>query len=105
MAKGSGKGKADQTGMIAAGCGAIYCMVCFFVIGLPMLIAGIVLVRFAAGDYDDNFKEASVSFVLQQLLLLSFILPHLPKQTPPPGHLSGDALPAGPPPPGPVACT
>ena len=56
---GSGRGKGgDQTGAIAAGCGAIYCMVCFFLVGLPMLIGGIVCVRIAAGDYDDRVEDA-----------------------------------------------
>lgn len=55
---GSGRGKGgDQSGAIAAGCCGIYCMVCFFLVGLPMLIGGIVCVRIAAGDYDDRIED------------------------------------------------
>ena len=56
MGQGRGKG-GDQTGAIAAGCGAICCMVCFFIVGLPIMIAGIVMIRIGEGDYDDSVRE------------------------------------------------
>ena len=57
MGKGRGKG-GDQTGAIAAGCCGIYCMVCFFLVGIPCFILGIIFVRIAAGDYDDRIEDA-----------------------------------------------
>ena len=56
MGVGRGKG-GDQSGAIAAGCCGICCMVCFFLVGVPMLITGIVFVRIHAGDYDDQVQE------------------------------------------------
>ena len=63
MGKGRGRGGVDQTGAIAAGCGAMCCMVCFLIVGVPVLIIGIALCRLAAGDYDSDIKDRLVGIV------------------------------------------
>ena len=53
MGQGRGKG-GDQAGAIAAGCGAITCMILFFVFGLPCLITGIVFIRIANAESNER---------------------------------------------------
>ena len=55
-----GKGKDQTTNVVAGGCCAICCGICFLVLGLPMLIAGIVMVKLYEGDYDDQLNQAYV---------------------------------------------